>query len=159
MNIRSATREDLEAIATLWHSGWRDGHLGHVPPELLKHRRLEDFRERVPERLGTTIVATDETGLVGFVTLRDDELEQLYVDARARGTGAAARLIEHGERVIATRFDRAWLAVATGNARARRFYERCGWHDAGALAYPAQIPGGSIIVPCQRYEKRVSRQS
>jgi ribosomal protein S18 acetylase RimI-like enzyme len=155
--LRPATPDDLEAIATLWHSGWRDGHLGHVPAALLEHRRLEDFRQRVPERLGTTTVAVDESGLIGFVTVREDELEQLYVAARARGSGAARQLTEQGEKVIAGRFELAWLAVATGNARARRFYERNGWYDAGDLAYQAQIAGGSITVPCRRYEKHLKR--
>jgi hypothetical protein len=46
---------------------------------------------------------------------------------------------------------------ATGNARARRFYERNGWYDAGDLAYQAQIAGGSITVPCRRYEKHLKK--
>jgi ribosomal protein S18 acetylase RimI-like enzyme len=91
------------------------------------------------------------------VTVREDELEQLYVDPRARGSGAAARLLENGEKVIAARFELAWLAVAAGNARARRFYDRCGWYDVGDLAYQAQIAGGSIRVPCRRYEKHLRK--
>jgi GNAT superfamily N-acetyltransferase len=111
----------------------------------------------VPERLSSTTVATAGLDIVGFVTVRGDELEQLFVDQRARGTGVAAALIRHGESVIAEHFDLAWLAVATGNARARRFYAREGWTDAGAFEYSAAIAGGTIAVPCHRYEKRVAR--
>jgi hypothetical protein len=46
---------------------------------------------------------------------------------------------------------RAWLAVASGNTRARRFYERAGWVDEGAFDYAAEGPDGSIPVPCHRY--------
>jgi hypothetical protein len=46
---------------------------------------------------------------------------------------------------------RAWLAVATGNARARRFYERQGWVDEGRFDYPAQSDAGPIPVDCHRY--------
>jgi GNAT superfamily N-acetyltransferase len=77
--------------------------------------------------LGTTTVATIGPVVVGFVALHDDEVEQLYVDAAARGTGVAAALLAHGESVIGATHDRAWLAVVPGNARARRFYELAGW--------------------------------
>jgi ribosomal protein S18 acetylase RimI-like enzyme len=156
-SLRAATVDDADAIAELWHRAWRDGHTGNVPDVLLLHRSLESFRRRVPERLSGTTVATVGTDIVGFVTVRGAELEQLFVDESARGTGAALALIRHGEGVIAEHFDLAWLAVATGNARARRFYEREGWSDAGAFEYEAQIAGGTILVPCHRYEKRVSR--
>jgi hypothetical protein len=36
--------------------------------------------------------------LAGFVITKGDELEQLYVDAAARGTQVAAALLEHGEQ-------------------------------------------------------------
>jgi len=54
-------------------------------------------------------------------------------------------------RVIAIRS----AAVVAGNSRARRFYERHGWHDAGAFVYAAEIAGTSFPVPSHRYEKRV----
>jgi hypothetical protein len=53
--------------------------------------------------------------------------------------------------VRANGFGRAWLAVATGNARARRFYERQGWVDEGPFDYPADSADGPIPVPCHRY--------
>jgi ribosomal protein S18 acetylase RimI-like enzyme len=153
--LRAATPRDVEAIATLWHAAWRDGHLGHVPDALLAHRELVHFRTRVPPRLPYTTVAIVGAVLVGFVTVSDDEVEQIYVAARARGGGVAGLLLRQAEEVIAARFEVAWLAVATGNARARRFYERSGWSDAGAFEYGAEIPGGTLPVPCHRYEKRV----
>jgi ribosomal protein S18 acetylase RimI-like enzyme len=156
LTLRAASPDDIEVIAEVWHRAWRDGHLGHVPEALLAHRDLESFLRRVPERLASTTLATLGGRIVGFVTVSDDELEQLYVDASARGSGAAVALIRHGERTIAERFERAWLAVATGNARARRFYAREGWSDAGPFDYAAQVAGGSIAVPCHRYEKHVA---
>jgi ribosomal protein S18 acetylase RimI-like enzyme len=71
----------------------------------------------------------------------------------------AAALLAEGERRIAARFDRAWLAVAVGNTRARRFYARQGWRDAGEIAYGAEIADGTMTVPSRRYEKRVRAQS
>jgi ribosomal protein S18 acetylase RimI-like enzyme len=156
LSLRPATTDDVRPIAELWHLGWIDGHRCHASDELLRHRRRGDFDDRVPELVPLTTVATVEQRLVGFVTVRDDEIEQLYVAADARGSGAADALIEHGEQVIAQRFPIAWLAVATGNARARRFYERSGWTDAGAIDDEARSSTGTISVPCRRYEKRRS---
>jgi ribosomal protein S18 acetylase RimI-like enzyme len=153
--LRAGTADDVDAIADVWHRAWRDGHLGHVPDALLVHRGVESFRRRVPERLSATTVATIESVIVGFVMVRSDELEQLFVSESARGSGAAVALIRHGESIIREHFGLAWLAVATGNARARRFYEREGWSDAGPFDYQAQVVGGSFSVPCHRYEKRL----
>ncbi|GAB3812674.1 GNAT family N-acetyltransferase [Micromonospora zhanjiangensis] len=164
--LRAAHAQDAEAIAVLWCHGWLDGHAGHVPDELHRHRQLADFRRRVPPRLATTTVATLAGRLVGFVTVARDEVEQVYVAGPARGTGVADALLAAGERMVAVRFDTAWLAVAVGNTRARRFYARCGWRDVAPLDYPAETgtggddpaPGsgtGTVIVPCRRYEKRV----
>jgi putative acetyltransferase len=130
-----------------------------VPAALLAHRSLDDFRLRVPERIATTVVATIDSQIVGFVTVHDDEIEQLYVTASARGGTAAAALLARGEQVIASGFDLAWLGVVAGNARARRFYARQGWCEAGAFDYGAQIAGGTIPVPCLRYEKRLEREA
>ncbi len=152
--LRPAADEDVDALCRIWHRGWHDGHLGHVPESLLRYRRLADFRVLVPPRLPATTVAVVDAEVVGFVTVQEDEVEQLYVDTSVRGTGVADTLLSHGESVIAARFDRAWLAVVTGNTRARRFYERNGWADTGAFENPAPTPHGETIpVPALRYEK------
>jgi len=155
VTLRAASVGDVEAIAALWHRGWIDGHLGHVPEALHAYRRLVDFQQRVPPRIPTTTVAISGGEIVGFVTVHDDELEQVYVGASARGSGVAAMLLRHGETVVAATYPRAWLAVAVGNARARRFYERQGWSDAAALDYPAETAAGPVSVACRRYEKDV----
>ena len=153
--LRPARAGDAERIAVVWHRGWRDGHEGHVPDALLPHRLFAHFRERVAPRIATTTVAEVEGEVAGFVTVKGDEVEQVYVDAAARGGAVARALLAHAERVIAERFDRAWLAVVAGNRRARRFYEKNGWTDAGPFEYAAEIPGGRLPVPCHRYEKRL----
>jgi GNAT superfamily N-acetyltransferase len=155
--LRSATPADADAICAIWHAGWRDGHLGHVPPSLLSHRSPADIAALVPPRVDATTVAITESRVVGFVTVRHDEIEELYVDAVARGTGVADVLLEHGEEAVRSAFDRAWLAVVAGNRRARRFYERNGWSNAGAFDNPAPTPAGDAIpVPALRYEKQLA---
>jgi len=158
--LRVATSDDTEAIAQVWYTGWADGHRGNVPVELEAHRNLDQFRARVPARIATTTVAVNPGGpggtVVGFVVVHDAEIEQIYVAAATRGSGIADALLRHGEHQIAARFPIAWLAVVAGNARARRFYERSGWSDAGAIDYPAEIGGGTLVIPTRRYEKPVA---
>ena len=48
-----------------------------------------------------------------------------------------------------------WLAVVAGNGRARRYYERQGWSDAGPLDYQAETATGPVPVPVRRYVKRL----
>lgn len=156
--MRPATEADAGRIAEVWESAWRDGHVGHIPDELLVHRTTESFTTRTAAMIDRTTVAEVDGVIVGFVTLHDDELEQLFVDASARGTGVAAILLADGARRLRQAgHARPWLAVVTGNARARRFYEREGWHDAGPVDYEAQIEGGTTTVSCHRYELRGGR--
>lgn len=151
--IRLATAADTDRIARIWHIGWEDGHIGHVPTELLQFRKAEHFLPRVHERIPHTWVAEDAGGIAGFVTVKDDEIEQLFVDRPARGSGVAEMLLRKGEDEIRRAgYARAWLAVVAGNRRARRFYERCGWRDAGAFTYMAETAAGPFAVPSWRYD-------
>ena len=154
--LRPATADDAPAIARIWYFGWRDGHLGHVADELVALRTRESFDQRAAARVADTVVATVDGAVAGFIMVVGDEVEQVYVAGEHRGTGLAAALLTEAERLVAANgHDRAWLAVAPGNARARRFYERRGWIDEGLFDYPAATADGPMAVPCRRYVKRV----
>ena len=154
MELRPAQDEDVAAVAEIWHDGWRDGHLGHVPHALLAVRTPKSFRERAAARVADTTVAVVHGAVVGFVMVVGDEVEQVYVDATQRGTGVAASLLAEAERQVAAGGHRtAWLAVVGGNTRARRFYERSGWYDGGPIDYDAEAADGTITVPARRYVK------
>ncbi|SFO84207.1 Acetyltransferase (GNAT) family protein [Amycolatopsis arida] len=87
-----------------------------------------------------------------------DEVEQVYVTRRHRGVGVAGVLLDEAERQVGDGGHAvAWLAVAPGNTRARRFYERRGWRDAGPFTYLAAGAHGDIPVPCHRYVKDLPR--
>jgi GNAT superfamily N-acetyltransferase len=151
--LRKATPDDVGPVARIWHTGWADGHLGHVPPDLVRYRNEEQFVSRTRDRLEGTWVAESDGRPVGFVVVKDDEVEQLYVDRSARGTGVAVMLLRKGEAEIRSAgHRRAWLAVVAGNQRARSFYSRLGWRDAGPMAYLAETEIGPMEVPTHRYE-------
>jgi len=155
-SLRPATVDDVDTIAALWYHAWRDGHVGHVPDGLLPHRTLREFRRRVPSRVDHTTVAVSDARVVGFVTVADDEIEQLFVSAEARGRGVAAALLHHGEQAIAATHSCAWLAVVPGNTLARVFYERHGWTDEGPYDDAAEVAGGAFVIPCRPHEKAVT---
>jgi len=157
LRIRQATAGDARAVADIWRAGWPDGHLGHVPEELVAVRIEASFGQRAAERVGETVVAEVDGSVAGFTMVVDDEVEQVYVAASHRGSGVADALLADAEaRIRAAGHSRAWLAVVAGNARARRFYERRGWVDEGPLVYRAEGPNGPIDVPAQRYAKDLS---
>jgi putative acetyltransferase len=157
--IRPAGDADMAEVADLWHAGWHDAHPGHVPDGLTALRTLEAFHERAASRVADTTVAVSEGGtIVGFVMVVGDEVEQVYVAPAGRGSGVAATLLAEAERQVAdVGHEEAWLAVVTGNARARRFYEKCGWVDSGDLPYEVSAGGRTWVSPCRRYTKKVLR--
>ena len=157
VTIRRAAPADVQLVARIWQRGWDDGHVGHVPPALLPYRQPEHFEERTPQRIPTMWVAQSGGQVVGFVVVKDDEVEQLFVERDARGTGVAALLLHKGEEEIRRAgYTRAWLAVVAGNARARAFYARCGWRDCGPFTYNAETTAGLFPVPSHRYEIELS---
>ena len=50
--LRRGNEQDARDIAEIWHLGWRDGHRGFVPQELLIARTGQSFRARASERAG-----------------------------------------------------------------------------------------------------------
>lgn len=153
VTLRDARPEDAGSLARIWETGWHDAHDGNVPDELARHRTSRSFAERAPALVPHTRVAVVAGEVVGFATTVDDQLDQLYVDAAARGSGVAAALLDDAARAAAgAGHPRPWLAVAPGNARARRFYERHGWTDDGPLDHVVEVtPGVRVTVPCRRY--------
>ncbi|MFI5730795.1 GNAT family N-acetyltransferase [Kribbella sp. NPDC051587] len=160
VTVRPAVAADSDAIASIWYVGWADGHLGHVPEDLVAIRTKESFWTRAADRIGDATVAVVGDDIAGFVMVVDDEVEQVYVSSDHRGSGVAGVLLTEAERQVAANgHDEAWLAVVAGNARARRFYERCGWADTGRFDYPASVERGTLPVPCHRYVKAVTSDS
>lgn len=154
--LRQARAEDTAAIAEIWYEGWQVAHLGNVPDELRHARTRASFDTRAAQRLSQTTVALVDDGIAGFVMVVGDEIEQVYVAARHRGTGLATHLLAAAEqRVHANGHPEAWLAVVPGNPRARRFYETHGWTDKGLFTHHAPGPTTPIPVPAHRYVKTV----
>lgn len=139
LEIRPASVADAPALAAhlvAGIAGYRDfAGPGFEPPPV--ERELAHVRGRL-EAGAWSLVALEDGELVGQVLVEPARgvpgtahLAGLFVTPRWWGTGLAASL--HESAVAAMRaegFARGRLFAATGQARARRFYERRGWRPA-----------------------------
>jgi ribosomal protein S18 acetylase RimI-like enzyme len=158
--VRSADATEIDYLARLWCDVWHESHARLLPPELVRLRTLESFRERLQAALPSIRVAGPLGAPVGFSVLKGDELYQLFVSREARGSHVAAALIADAEARLAERgVETAWLACAVGNDRAARFYEKSGWRPAGTFVSPAETSRGPFPLEAWRYEKRLTRPS
>jgi hypothetical protein len=104
--LRPATASDIEAIAALWHAGWREAHLGHVPAGLVQHRGLADLRDRVGEDLGAIRVVPGEAVVAANARARRCYARRGWVDAgpfayRARaGAGTVTVAVHRYEKRV-----------------------------------------------------------
>lgn len=159
ITIRPALMSDTEQIAQVWHDAWHDAHGEHLPDALVRVRTPANFRERTPALISHSFVATDHRGVIGFCTVREDELDLLFVSAPARGTGCASELLEAGEMGLARRgVGRAWLSCVVGNHRAARFYTRHGWELVGTMTDESDVGGATIPFQIWRYEKSLGAE-
>ncbi len=153
-DIRSASPDDFEPLAHLWHAGWMDAHLAHVPPELTAIRTLQSFRARI-ESYGDRLRVAGPIGApLGMCVVTNDELDQIFVAREARGTGLAQALLADGEaRLAANGVRRAHLLCVIENTRAVHFYEAQGWENTGPTMGSVFTEDGPFTFKLLRFEK------
>lgn len=117
--------------------------LQHIfPPELYPYPRAairDNWGRALADRTRTVVVAEAEEP-VGVACAGDGWLEGLYVVPEHWGTGVADGLHDRVLELVREKGAaecRLW--VLESNQRARRFYERRGWHENGdtrVVPYP-----------------------
>lgn len=155
--IRPAESADHDEIIKLWHQGWHDAHTDLVPPEVLAFRTKDHFTLWLREAQDAFFAATDDAGVLGFVSVKGAEIVKLYVSNRARGTGAAHALLAFAENLLRDAgITKAVLLCTAGNIRAERFYQREGWKLFHSFEDALWVPAGAgakFIVSTHRFEK------
>jgi len=155
-HITAACADHSHQISDIWHQGWHDAHDGIVPDALQRLRTEESFLIRAKDRVQDALVAISGEDVIGFAMNQQDELNQMYVSERARGTGVAPALIQAAEaHLLEAGHTRAWLACAMGNERAMRFYEKCGWTNHGRRPVVLDTQDGPFTLDVWRYKKRL----
>ena len=151
--IRPAVPGDELAVARIHVRAWQNGYRGLLPDAYLDSLRAEDRAARytfgVPGAPITSVAIDGD--VLGFVTIKDDELAALHVDPDAWRRGIGSALLAHARTQLSSAgLSRAWLHVLAGNARARSFYERDGWHVTGE---PSREVVWGVEVEELRYER------
>ena len=149
--VRPAVATDADPIARIRVASWRATYAESIPATVLKAmdvRRTEAWvAGRIAEPAGRATLVIEAGGADGrsvrgyafTAPCRDDngaglgEVEAIYLDPDARGTGLGRPLLEAAlERLRAEGFQVAVLWVLTANDGVRRFYERAGFRPDGA---------------------------
>lgn len=169
LRVRPAIVEDAGAVGRVHVASWQWGYAGLLPAELLDGlsvpERATRWRDILagenPDEGAVTFVGELPTGLAGFVSVgsgRADvggpevgEIRALYVDPGHAGRGVGGALHDAGVEWLTSRHRLARLWVLRGNARARGFYERHGWHADGVEK--VEHPGDGFVLDEVRYER------
>ena len=167
MTIRQADRDDALHIAAVHVETWRTAYPRVLPASVLAGLSVEAERaewERILSRSPTeTWVGLIEGVMVGWASLgppRDDDLDAsvvqelygLYLLPRFWGRGVGWALCETAEDRMGERgAQTAVLWVHEQNQRARRFYERRGYHLE--TAKPKALVYEGIQASAVRYRK------
>ena len=128
--IRRATVADAPGIAAVEVRTFHHAYADILEPESLAEmdpdRSTAAWTHTLTYEERLVWVAEAEGRVVGFASLRDDELRMLYVDPVAQGAGLGTRLLAEAEAAGARE-----LHVLEANGHGRHFYEARGWGDAG----------------------------
>jgi GNAT superfamily N-acetyltransferase len=168
--VRAAVPEDVEAIADVHVRSWQWAYAGLLPDDLLAGLRTEDRVPQWQRRVesgdpGRALLLADVAGaVVGFVAVgagREQvggpevgELMAIYVVPEVAGDGTGRVLHDAGVAWLTDRgFPLARLWVLSANARARHFYERCGWRPDGQT----RVETIGVEVEETRYEVDLTR--
>ena len=140
MEIRKATTDDAEAIATVARASWESDY-----PDILSRETVEKGVEEwyAPEEIEAEIASDDalipvaETGgeVVGFAHTVEDEhggtVLRLYVAPDHRREGVGGDLLEHARDALDTRgAERVRAMVLADNELGNTFYRRHGFELA-----------------------------
>ncbi|WP_306205592.1 GNAT family N-acetyltransferase [Actinoplanes sp. RD1] len=144
LEIRPMSDGEALATAEMHVRTWRSAYTGIVPGAFLAAMDPAQFAERRRARRTTVLVAVRDGVIIGnadYGHYREDdgspdprhgELNAIYVDPSAWGTGTGHALFAAVEQEMTGTWPDMRLWVLEDNLRARRFYERQGMRPDGA---------------------------
>jgi putative acetyltransferase len=130
--LRPYRAGDEDAAIALWQCTWQEAY-----PSIDFAARVDWWRQRWRDELvpnATIIVAEQDGALAGFVTIDPSGyLDQLVVDSLHWGSPLATSLVDAAKQHAPSGIT---LLVNKDNGRAIRFYQRCGFMEAGEDVNP-----------------------
>ncbi len=129
------TDEEILGKAYVHWRGWHDAYPGLVSADSLEKLTLETCEQKAFQWRDNILVAKDGERVVGFAGYGETdpetgELFALYVLKEYWGTGVAQLLMQTALTKLAS-YPKVVLWMVKGNARAFRFYEKCGFRPTG----------------------------
>jgi ribosomal protein S18 acetylase RimI-like enzyme len=149
VTIRTATTADAAAVAALARRTFYDTFAATNNPDDMALYLAEAFgvdqqTRELSDRDITALLVEQDGVAVAYAMVRGDhvpdcvtgpnplELWRFYVDREWHGRGIAPKLMDRVKQVARQRGARTlWLGVWERNDRARAFYAKCGFTDAG----------------------------
>lgn len=131
--IRRATANDAPALRAILYDTYESTWFPQLTPAAAQRFRDEDRPGAyVAARGGDFWIAERDGQVVGFVDWDADFVNALHVRASHARSGVGARLMDLAEAEIAKAgFPAVRLETDTFNARARAFYAKRGYREAG----------------------------
>ncbi len=119
VNVRLATSAEMPHLCLLYNQTV-------LQTEGLRDRTLSEAAFASATIGEVVLVATDDSGIVGFVSLWEPDrfIHHLYVSPDAQGKGVGTLLLFHCEQRVGRPLN---LKCSAGNERAYQFYENLGW--------------------------------
>ena len=146
LQIREAEEADFDAVVDLCKSSLQATYGSFISAERMKPWSEGDEIEKyVRSTLGNLLVAVDQDGISGVVSVEDDLIGLLWVAIDKRGKGVGQVLIVEAEAVIRKNgHTKLRVEVFEPNTDAIRFYERNGW--AKREIYPDPEAGVNTVL-------------
>jgi ribosomal protein S18 acetylase RimI-like enzyme len=133
MNIRRATRSDLQSIAAIHIESWKDAYSGILPAEFLAVRVDHDLAKHWSEieiHNEDIVLVAEEDALVGFIAVwcrPNPFIDNLHVKPSHRCNKIGSALMKAAAKeLIRKGYKTCYLWVFESNEKALRFYERFG---------------------------------
>ena len=143
------TDEEIKGKAYVHFKSWHEAYAGIVAPSYLDRLTLEKCESMAYRWRDNIIVAKDGDRVVGFVAYgkyRGDALEKagevsaIYILAEYYGKRVGYRLMKSALSELSA-YPQVAVWVLKDNARAIRFYERCGFRfDGGEKTIELGVP-------------------
>jgi putative acetyltransferase len=153
---RPMMKDDVDALAALWHDAWHRSHDQLVPRDICDFRDERYFRRRLEREHDSVRVLGPPGNLTGLCIVHGANLDMLFIALNEQGKGLGEQLLSDAEsRMRGAALEEAYLHVALGNDGAVRFYRRHSWIYIGAEEKVMEIGGGTITLQVGRMIKRL----
>lgn len=120
IRIEEISEEDIPQIVDIWYEVSLQAH-GFIPSEYWKEHKEQMSKKYIP--MSETFKATDNDGILGFISLLGDYLAAIFVKSGSQGNGIGSRLLNYAMKIR----NRLELKVYCKNQKSIEFYKSKGF--------------------------------